>query len=121
MLTKILKKTGIFSLLAFCIALATSPVRAEVILQVPDDGFAIPGSNDNVLLEVAYVVIQFALTIAGSLAVIGLIIGGYLYISSAGSTERIELAKKTVTYSVISLVVILIAFTIVATLNTIFS
>lgn len=53
------------------------------------------------------------LTVAGAVAVIIIIIGGIAYITSSGDSSRIKLAKDTVLYAVIGLVVVIIAYAIV--------
>jgi TRAP-type C4-dicarboxylate transport system permease small subunit len=51
-------------------------------------------------------------SIAGIVAVIVIIIGGFMYITSAGNTDRIKTAKNAILYSVIGLVVVITAFII---------
>ncbi len=53
------------------------------------------------------------LWLAGSIAVIFLIIGGYRYLTSAGNEEAAEKGKKTLVTSIIGLVVIILSATIV--------
>jgi hypothetical protein len=53
------------------------------------------------------------LTVAGAVAVIIIIIGGISYITSAGDSSRIKVAKDTILYAVIGLVVVIIAYAIV--------
>lgn len=48
----------------------------------------------------------------GILAVIFIVIGGIKYMTSAGEASKVESAKKTITYSIIGLVVVLAAFAI---------
>jgi hypothetical protein len=67
--------------------------------------------------QVAATAVNFLLMLAGALAVIFLIVGGIRYIISAGSPDRIEKAKHTVLYAVIGIVVILLSYVIVNTLN----
>ncbi len=49
---------------------------------------------------------------AGVLAVVAIIIGGYLYMTSQGAPEKTKRAKDTLMYSVIGLTVVLLAFSI---------
>lgn len=58
-------------------------------------------------------VIQLLLLFAGSVTVIFIIIGGFRYLTSAGSEEAAEKAKQTLVTSIIGLVVIVLAATIV--------
>lgn len=66
-----------------------------------------------------FVIIQYILTAAFPFVVAGLAFGGFLYVTSAGNEPRSERAKNIITYSIIGLVVILLAYVIIATLNTI--
>lgn len=50
--------------------------------------------------------------VAGMVAVIGIIIGGYLYVISRGDQSRIVKAKNAIMYSLIGLVVVMMAFAI---------
>jgi hypothetical protein len=66
---------------------------------------------------VAGKIVNFLLVLAGSLAVIFLIVGGIRYIISSGSPDGIEKAKKTITYAIIGIIVIILSYIIVAILN----
>lgn len=59
-------------------------------------------------------VTRFVTNIVGAIAVLFIIWGGVLYITAAGNKERAESAKKTLTYAVIGLIVIVLAKVIVA-------
>jgi len=58
-------------------------------------------------------IVGWVLGFTGSIAVLFLIWGGIQYVTSAGNKERVELAKKTITYAVIGIIVIVLAETIV--------
>jgi len=60
----------------------------------------------NSFLSAAGATIQ---TIVAALAVLMLVVGGIIYITSAGDTGRVELAKKAVTAALIGLVLVLAA------------
>ena len=62
---------------------------------------------------VAYYEIQAFLMLAGMVAIIFIMIGGFWYLTSAGSEEQAEKGRKTLVNAVIGLVVILLAVTIV--------
>lgn len=57
--------------------------------------------------------IEYALGLAGVLALAGIVYGGFVYITAAGNQERVEAGKNAVTYSIIGLVIIGLAFAIV--------
>lgn len=53
----------------------------------------------------------------GGLAVLFLVYGGFLYVTSGGNKERIETAKKTITYAVFGLIVVILAGTILGIIS----
>lgn len=59
-------------------------------------------------------IINYALGIAFFVAVIYLIYGGFLYITSAGNEESAEKGKNAIVYSLIGIVVIVLSFVIVS-------
>ncbi|MFA5991039.1 MAG: hypothetical protein WC794_02205 [Candidatus Doudnabacteria bacterium] len=62
-------------------------------------------------------IIQFLLTFAGVVAVGVLVIGGFWYITSAGNEEQAEKGQKAITNAIIGLVVVILAYTIVAIIS----
>lgn len=48
------------------------------------------------------------LGLVGGLTILFLIIGGVQYITSAGNTARAEAAKKTITYAIIGLIIVIL-------------
>lgn len=74
-------------------------------------------SQDTNIIQTVFRVINFVLAVAGGFAVLFIIIGGFRYITSAGNDNQVESAKNILTYSVIGLVVVLLAFVIASTIN----
>lgn len=64
-------------------------------------------------------IIRYAIQLAIALAVIGLIIGGYRYITAYGATEKHDTAMKTITYSLVGLLLALAAYGIVTIITSI--
>jgi glucose uptake protein GlcU len=58
-------------------------------------------------------IVSTLLFILGILAVIMIIVGGIRYVTSAGDASRVKAAKDTVMYSVVGLVVAILAYAIV--------
>lgn len=58
-------------------------------------------------------IIQIALLVAGSVAILFLIAGGYRYIVARGNEEAVEAAKKTISGAILGLVIIILSFTII--------
>jgi len=52
---------------------------------------------------------SWLLGLIAGLAVLFIVYGGFLYITSGGNKERIETAKKTLTYSVLGLILVALA------------
>jgi NAD/NADP transhydrogenase beta subunit len=53
--------------------------------------------------------------LVGAISVIMIVIAGIFYLTSAGSPEKMETAKKALTYAIIGMVVAVAAVTIVDT------
>lgn len=60
-------------------------------------------------------IINISLFLAGSLAVIFIIIGAIQYITSSGNSENLSKAKKTIIYAVSGLALSILSFAIVNT------
>lgn len=63
--------------------------------------------------ELIQSVIQILLFVIGAVSVIMIIIGGIEYVTSAGDPAKTKKAKDTVLYSIVGLVVALLAYAIV--------
>jgi hypothetical protein len=69
-------------------------------------------------------VIQLFTIVVGAVAVVMLVIGGFRYVSSAGSQEGVASAKKTITYALIGIVIaalsqLIVTFVLTKTQNSI--
>ena len=64
-------------------------------------------------VDLAKIIIDTLLFIVGAIAVVMIIIGGIIYVTSAGDSGKVTQGKNTVLYAVIGLVVALLAFAIV--------
>lgn len=78
-------------------------------------GNTIPTSGS--ILDIALNIMTWVLGATGSFAVIMIVIGGFRYVSSAGNEDLAEAAKETITKAVIGLVIVLLAYVIVATVD----
>lgn len=65
------------------------------------------------LLEIARNVLRFLLSIVGILGIISLIIGGVFYLTAYGDEDRIDMAKRIITASIIGIVIVFAALVIV--------
>ncbi len=62
-------------------------------------------------------VIKLLLGLAGVIAVLALIVGGFWYITSAGNEEQSEKGKKTLINAIIGVVIILLSYAIVTVIG----
>jgi amino acid transporter len=62
-------------------------------------------------------IITIALTLAGLIAILFLIIGGFRYVTAGGNEEQAEAAKKTILNAIIGIIVIILAFVILAVIE----
>ncbi len=98
------KKTITAAVIGLAIAVGARTFLKEiwVILQV--EGTAPEGLT---LREIIINILELLLSVVGVLAIIGMVIGGIMYMTSYGDTDRIETAKKIFTYSIIGITVAL--------------
>lgn len=81
-------------------------------------GFTLPTSpsglpSESKASDLIIRIINIGLAIAGLVAVLFLIVGGFRYITAAGNEESSEAAKKIIINSIIGIVVIILSFVIV--------
>jgi hypothetical protein len=76
-------------------------------------------STSTNIVDVVFTVINWILIVTGAAAVLMLIVGGFRYITSAGNEGQVEAAKETMTSAIFGLVIVLLAFVIASTINTI--
>ncbi|MCK4891257.1 MAG: hypothetical protein KAS78_01180 [Candidatus Pacebacteria bacterium] len=79
-------------------------------------------SNPIVTSDFATLVANFLkwiLSVAGALTLLMLVTGGVLYITSSGNEQKVEIAKKIVTWTILGLILILASYAIIVVLDTI--
>ena len=62
-------------------------------------------------------VMQWILVILGAIGVIGFVVAGIIYLTSAGDDNRIGTAKKAMLYSIIGVIVGLMGYVIIQAVN----
>ncbi|MBN1326019.1 hypothetical protein JW977_03525 [Candidatus Falkowbacteria bacterium] len=62
--------------------------------------------------EVVAMVINLFLGLVGAMFVVLIIYGGFLYMTAAGTTEKVQKAKKIIIYAVIGLLIVAAAYSI---------
>ena len=71
------------------------------------------GSAKQDLPDIITTIINVMLFIAGALAVIMIIYGGIRYITAHGDEKQVKVAKDTIVYSVVGLIIAIIAYALV--------
>lgn len=85
---------------------APPEIRNSEVCQNQNDPIAGPGGLVNDITKVVSV-------LAGIAAVVMIMVGGFKYITSSGDSGKIQEAKKTILWSAIGLVVIVLARSII--------
>jgi heme/copper-type cytochrome/quinol oxidase subunit 2 len=85
-------------------------VGAQFELPNPDNSGV---ADDETATDFIFRIIQILLAVAGLVAVIFLVVGGFRYITAGGNEEAAETAKKSIVNSIIGIVIIILAFVIV--------
>lgn len=93
----------------FAVGLAASQV---LMFPLSVHAAPIPQLNTDIATIIQNVT-NWVLVIAGSVAVLFLIIGGVRYIISAGNPTQAEAAKKTIIYALIGVVIIALSLVLV--------
>jgi len=73
--------------------------------------------GDSTLREIILLAVNFILGFVGLIAVIMLIYGGFVLLTSSGEEEKTKKAKSTILFAIIGIVIILFSFAII---NTVF-
>ncbi len=79
----------------------------------------LPGDNGTTIVDlIENIITNILLPIAGLVAVLFIIIGGYQYMTSAGNEEQAEQGKKNLINAIIGLVIIILSYVIVTVVAT---
>ncbi len=90
--------------------------RSEVLASTPVVVVSNPGGSSN-LSELVENVLSWVLSVAGSIALLMLVVGGIMYITSAGDEQKIAVSKKIITWTILGLVIILASYSIIVALD----
>ncbi len=71
--------------------------------------------DQNEFIRQLVAVTNLLVTFVGPIMMLGIVVGGFLYITSQGDEEKTGLAKKIITNSIIGIVIIYGAFALVST------
>lgn len=102
---KLAKNIWVGSIIGLVLALLAPTILKEV-RQIFFVGGALPTEFDDVptLKDIILEVISFLLSILGILAIISLVISGFIYLFSLGDTDRAGKAKDMIKWSIVGLV-----------------
>ncbi|OGE74005.1 MAG: hypothetical protein A3I07_03765 [Candidatus Doudnabacteria bacterium RIFCSPLOWO2_02_FULL_42_9] len=102
-------------MVAFVLTMAIAPVGSAAWVNPQCTGTGLPCQTS--ITDFIMNIINIALTVAGLIAVLFLIIGGFRYITSAGNEETAENAKKIIINAIIGIVIIILSFVIVRVIS----
>ncbi len=111
--SKQMKKLFVYSAIFVVFLALAAPVFAQIQINNPLSSTSFGQLLTNIAKGVAVLV--------GGISVIMIIWAGILYLTSAGSTEKIASAKRALTYAIVGIVIALLAEGIVATIKQILS
>lgn len=111
---KIIISVSIFSLILSFLCFEISHAQYDYIQLESIPGFEDSGSDLKSYIESVY---KFGIWTVGIAAVLMITIGGFMYLTSAGNTSKMDVAKKVVTDAIIGLVVALGAYLILYVIN----
>lgn len=113
----------VFALMLVPVFFSARAASAAGQLPVPPGLEAVPGLNNNkyTLNGLIIRVITWILAITLAVDVLFMIIGGFLYITSAGNEERAKKGRTTVINAIIGLVIIILAYVIANVISSFFS
>jgi len=108
------------SLVGLALALAAPTFLKEVGNILGWNGVNNAAAQGKTLLEILTNALNFLLSIVGIIAIIMLVIGGLMYLTSAGDEERMNKGKSIVVYSLIGITVALSALVLVTQIVSLF-
>ncbi len=111
---KIIKIAGILTILGIMVLPLMASAQANLWGDVPADVIAeeIGVSSDVPLQTTIAKIINVALGLLGIIAVVIILLGGFKWMTSGGSEEKVGEAKKLLMAGVIGLIIILAAYAI---------
>jgi hypothetical protein len=105
-------------LLALFVPMVTLAVGGEDLAN-PAPGFFF-SLTDNSFKGILLFIISQVLSVAGIIAVVFVIWGGYQYVMSGGNEEMAEKGKKTLINAIIGVVIIVLSWVIIASVSKMF-
>jgi hypothetical protein len=107
----IIDKLSFFALILSSVLIANHAIAVDVSINITNP---IATSDFSILLTNF---LKWLLSVAGSLALLMLITGGVFYVTSSGNDQRVETAKKMITWTLLGLILILASYAIIITID----
>ena len=98
---------GLMALVLLVIPMAVSAITVDTGLS----GTLDLGSAD--LQDTVISIIQWALGLLGLIAVVMILIGGFIWMTAGGNEDKVATAKKYISAAVVGLIIVLLAWAIV--------
>lgn len=115
-----LAKTAVTAaIIGLAIAVAAPALLKEIYTVLGGTAPNTAPAANRTLSQIIAETLKVLLSIIGTLSVIMLVVGGIMYITSAGS-DRADMAKKTIQYAIIGLIVAILSLVIVTQVVNIF-
>lgn len=101
------------ALVGLAIVLGARTFLQEIwnILGVSSSDVGSPGGSS--FLTIATSTLNLLLSLVGAIGIIGMVVGGIMYLTSYGDDDRIKLGKKMLTASIIGIVICLSAVVVI--------
>jgi type IV secretory pathway VirB2 component (pilin) len=105
-------KKYLYSIIVFFVV--TIPQIVSATIDLPTEAqTGLPEGGNGAVLKAIESVVEFVVGVIGSIAVLMIVISGIMYMVSGGDQQKVETAKKILTYSIVGLVVALVSYMIV--------
>lgn len=106
------KNTILYAVIGTILSILAFAIVTFISAQLPPYG-PTPADAATAIKEVLTKLSSAFLAIAGTIAVLFIIIGGFQYITSAGNPDAIEKAKNTILYAVIGLLACILSYAVI--------
>ena len=105
-----MKKSLIFALALAFFALSVMPAFAQLETGIDYGTFTGLGTKD--LREGVMAIVRILLGFLGIIAIVIILYGGFVWLTSAGNEEKVGQAKKIITSGIIGLIIIFVSYAI---------
>ncbi|MGK2849077.1 MAG: pilin [Minisyncoccota bacterium] len=97
----------------FAMTLTLAPAMANAQWSAGQQNAGSAGLPADSIYNIIARTMDWLLAILGFIGIIGFVISGILYLTAAGSEDRVEQAKNAMMYSIIGIIVALIGFVVI--------